>query len=174
MLLTVHKFKKFPYLPTANLCALSFLPSTIAIAFLRLWRFGDNFLAKYIFSVVVNFMIHFSMVSKIDCRNSLFLPAPLHFLADSSAVHTEFLTSNYSKVLCIRLQSHFPICVLNRELYLEAPENQPPSSPAVAAACYTAFLYRIIGWGKIKHLLGLPWPLCTDPLVPIQLRPEIS
>ena len=147
-------------------------PLPFGMAFMHLWHFGDYFLANCIFTVVVHFMIHFSMVSKIDCRNSLFF-FPLHFLADSSAVHTEFLTCNYSNVSCIRLQSHFPICVLSRELYLQAPENQPPSSPQVPAACYTAFLYRI-GRGKIKYLPGLPWPLCTAPLVQIQLSPEIS
>jgi len=84
------------------------------MAFMHLWHFGNCFPANYIFTAVVHFMINFSVASKTDCRNSLFF-SPFTFLADASAVHTEFLTSNYSEVSCIRLQSHFPIS--SRELY---------------------------------------------------------
>lgn len=64
------------------------------------------------------------------------------------------------------------LCVKQRTILTGSWESTS-ILPQVAAACYAAFLYRI-GWGKIKYLPGLPWPLCTDPLVHIQLSPEFS
>lgn len=119
-------------------------------------------------------MISCSMASKIDWGNPFsFSPSFFFFWQIHLLCALNFSLSSYSKASCIRLQSYFPIFMLNWELYLNVSENQPPSSSQVAPTSYIAFLlWTTESLRGIKDLPGLPWPPCTNPF--IQLSQEIS